>query len=514
MSQQYLPPLGKNGRRLLKSVGIPLLTLAMVAAALYYAISTYLIRDAEEKVKSLLLSHRGLHRYIQEIMHPAFYTARNQGTIAAEYYAPEILSSSYIVRLMHGLYNEERTKAGLPEIYYKMASNNPRNPVNKADPSEATLIRMFNENRDLTEFRRIVTVDGKKYLYYAIPFLETNKACLRCHGKREDAPPELQARYPGQGGFNEKAGVIRAIESIRMPIGQEMSTAFILTCSLSGGILAMLLLYLFNARLRSLVQMKTASLEEEVHERKDREAELEVKNAELERFTYTVSHDLKSPLITIKGFAGALQKDLAVGRHDRMAGDLGRITDAADKMTMLLNDLLELSRIGRIMNPPTMVDMTGLTEEVLKQLAGPIARTQAAVTVQPGLPQVFGDRPRLAEVLQNLIENALKCMGDQAHPCIEIGMREDEGERVFFVRDNGIGIDKRYHTTIFGLFNKLEATTEGTGIGLALAQRIVELHGGRIWVESEGPGTGSTFCFTLAPPPGSDGDEEERPSAA
>ncbi len=508
MSPQFLPPLGENGRRLIKTVGIPLLTVALVAGSLYYAISTYLISDAEDKVKSLLLSHRGLHRYIQEVMHPAFYNARNQGAITKDYYSPEILSSSYIVRLMHGLYNEERQKAGLPEIYYKMASNNPRNPVNKADPTESTLIRMFNENRDATEFRRIVTVDGKKYLYYAIPFLETNEACLRCHGKREDAPAGLQALYPGQGGFNEKAGVIRAIESIRMPIGQEMSTAVILTCSLSGGVFAMLLLYLFNARLRSLVRVKTASLEEEVHERKDREAELEVKNAELERFTYTVSHDLKSPLITIKGFAGALQKDLAVGRHDRMEGDLRRITDAADKMTALLNDLLELSRIGRLMNPPSMVDMNGLTGEVLGQLDGPIARKQAAITVQPVMPQVFGDRPRLAEVLQNLIENALKCMGDQPHPRIEIGMREDDGVRVFFVRDNGIGIEKRYHDTVFGLFNKLNANSEGTGIGLALAQRIVELHGGRIWVESEGPGTGSTFCFTLAPQPGTEGGAE------
>ena len=501
-------PFGENGRRFIRSVGIPLLTLVMVAGSLYYAISTYFINDAEDKVKNLLLSHRGLHRYIQQVMHPAFYKALNQGAISKEYYSPEILSSSYIVRLMHGLYNEERKKDGLPEVYYKMASNNPRNPVNKADPAESALIRMFNENRDITEYRRIVTTGGKKYLYYAIPFLETDQACLRCHGKREDAPPGLQALYPGQGGFDEKAGVIRAVESIRMPIGQQISTAFILTCSLSGGVLAMLILFLFNSQLRSLIRAKTASLEEEVHERKDREAELEVKNAELERFTYTVSHDLKSPLITIKGFAGALQKDLAGGRHDRMAGDLRRITDAADKMTALLNDLLELSRIGRLMNPPSMVDMAGLAEEVLGLLAGPIARTQAAITVQPGMPQVLGDRPRLAEVLQNLIENALKCMGDQSHPRIAIGMRGNEGVRVFFVSDNGVGIEKRYHNTVFGLFNKLNAHSEGTGIGLALAQRIVELHGGRIWVESEGPGTGSTFCFTLAPQPGTEGGVE------
>lgn len=490
-------PSGEHSRSFMRVAGVPLLTMVVVAGGLYYALSSYFINDAEDKVKNLLLSHRGLHRYIQQVMHPTFYKARDMGEVAKDYYSPEIFSSSYIVRTMHALYNEERKKAGLPEIYYKMATNNPRNPVNRADAAEAGLIRMFNEHREITEYRRIVSIDGKKYLYYAIPFLETTKACLTCHGRREDAPPGLQALYPGQGGFNEKTGVFRAIESIRMPIGQEISTAFILTCSLSGGILATLLLFLFNSRLRSLVRVKTSTLENEVSERKDREAELEVKNAELERFTYTVSHDLKSPLITIKGFAGALQKDVEAGRHDRMAGDLHRIMGAADKMAALLNDLLELSRIGRIMNPPTMVDMTALTEEVLGQLVGTITLKGATVQVQAGMPTVLADRPRLAEVVQNLVENALKYLGDQAQPRVEIGMRVEDGDRTFFVRDNGIGIEERYHETIFGLFNKLNAQSEGTGIGLALTRRIIELHGGRIWVESEGPGQGSTFCFTL-----------------
>lgn len=497
MSLHVRTPLGESGRNLVKLALFPFLAMVAVAGILYYAISTFFINDAEDKVRNVLFSHRGLHRYIQEVMHPAFYKAREHGAVAKEFYSPELFSSSYIVRLLHGFYNEELDKDGLPKIYYKMASNNPRNPVNRADQLESSLIRYFNENRDVREYRRVVTIDGKKYLYYAIPFLVTNQACLRCHGKREDAPPGLQALYPGQGGFNERSGVIRAIESIRMPIGQEISTAFILTCSLSGGFVATLLLLLFNARLRSMVRSKTANLEKEVHERKEREAELEVKNAELERFTYTVSHDLKSPLITIKGFAGALAKNVATGRHDRMESDLRRITDAADKMTALLNDLLELSRIGRIINPATAVDMTDLAKEVLEQLAGPIAGQEAETAVQPGMSTVHADRRRVGEVLQNLVENALKYMGDQSRPRIEIGERQEGDERVFFVRDNGIGIEERYHETIFGLFNKLQAQTEGTGIGLALARRIIELHGGRIWVESQGPGGGSCFCFTL-----------------
>jgi PAS domain S-box-containing protein len=226
-------------------------------------------------------------------------------------------------------------------------------------------------------------------------------------------------------------------------------------------------------------------------------SELEAKNAELERFTYTVSHDLKSPLITIKGFLGMLEKDTAKGDTERMKDDIGRISDAADKMNALLQELLELSRIGRMINPPEEVPFGDLVREAMETLAGRLAERNIQVDIAPDLPMIYGDALRILEVLENLIDNAVKFMGDEANPLIEIGAREDDGETVFFVRDNGVGIDPKYHDKIFGLFDKLDPKSEGTGVGMAIVKRIIEVHGGLIWIESDGAGTGSTFCFNI-----------------
>jgi len=166
-------------------------------------------------------------------------------------------------------------------------------------------------------------------------------------------------------------------------------------------------------------------------------------------------------------------------------------------MTMLLDDLLELSRVGRVINSASLIDMNGLVKDVLAQLAGPITQRNVEVVTSCDLPPVYGDHRRICVVVQNLVENAIKYMGDQHAPRIEIGMRKELKECVFYVRDNGRGVEPRYHETIFGLFNKLDAKSEGTGIGLALVKRIIEVHGGRIWVESDGVGHGSTFCFNL-----------------
>ena len=262
----------------------------------------------------------------------------------------------------------------------------------------------------------------------------------------------------------------------------------------------------YATRTRS-IRRHNQALAAEVVERRRAEAELaannaelEARNAEMERFIYTVSHDLKTPLVTIKGFLGYLERDAAAGHVERVGDDVSRISRATDTMDRLLNDLLELSRVGRLMNPPEPVALNELAAEAVALCAGAVDERGVDVQIDPTMPAVEGDRLRLLEVYQNLVDNAVKFLGDQRTPRLEIGAsRNGEDGVLCWVRDNGTGIDARYHEKVFGLFERLDQRIPGTGVGLALVKRIVELHGGRTWVESEGTDQGSTFYFTLPP---------------
>jgi PAS domain S-box-containing protein len=237
-------------------------------------------------------------------------------------------------------------------------------------------------------------------------------------------------------------------------------------------------------------------LKQEETERERLLKELEAKNQELERFTYTVSHDLRSPLVTIQGFTKMLQKDLEQNEGEKAATDLRYIAKAATRMDHLLHDTLELSRIGRMINPPEDVPFGAIVQGALEQITGELNSKKLIVSVAEDFPTVHVDRMRIEEMLMNLIRNGIHYRGEQPHPRIDIGYRVEGEETVFFVQDNGIGIDKSQHEKVFELFYQIDSRSEGTGAGLAIVKRIIEVHKGRIWIESE-KGKGCTVCFTL-----------------
>jgi signal transduction histidine kinase len=173
------------------------------------------------------------------------------------------------------------------------------------------------------------------------------------------------------------------------------------------------------------------------------------------------------------------------------------IHNAADKMKLLLDELLEMSRVDRVETPSVRVSLMDVLAEVQDIMAGIISERQVEIILPDTELMLYGDRPRLCQIWQNLTENAIKYSCDGKIPRIELGVRQENSEIVFFVKDNGIGIDPQYKSKIFGIFEKLDHKSPGAGLGLSMVQRIVERCGGRVWVESDGIGKGSCFLFTL-----------------
>lgn len=227
------------------------------------------------------------------------------------------------------------------------------------------------------------------------------------------------------------------------------------------------------------------------------EEQVRARTAELEAFIYTVSHDLKSPVVSINGMAGMMKEEYGQELNDHARHYLDRIIGNANYMEELIQGLLTLSRIGKMQERQEMIEVNDVIQNVLDILQNQLAQRNIAVSVQSPLPRFMFNPVQLAQIFQNLISNATKFMGDQPQPRIEIGGKESNGGMEFYVKDNGIGIDPAYHEKVFAIFQRLQdVKVEGTGVGLPIVKKIVDLNGGKIWVESQ-KGKGATFFFWL-----------------
>jgi signal transduction histidine kinase len=218
---------------------------------------------------------------------------------------------------------------------------------------------------------------------------------------------------------------------------------------------------------------------------------------ELERFAYAASHDLKSPLVAIKGFLGLLSKDLRTGDGERVARDLQHIVLATDQMDRSLDGLLKITRISLVVNTPQRFALSELCEEVKNMLQEAVTRNDIEIEIASDMPEVFVDKTQISDAMRNILENAIKFCREDVKPKISVSAENQDNRVQCRVKDNGIGIDPRYLDRIFGLFEQLNQSIDGTGVGLALVKRIIESHGGEVWAESDGIDAGTSIYFTL-----------------
>jgi light-regulated signal transduction histidine kinase (bacteriophytochrome) len=259
--------------------------------------------------------------------------------------------------------------------------------------------------------------------------------------------------------------------------------------------------YLTAALIPSILLLITshALLAREIRRHEVIERALHDTNRELETFSYSVSHDLRSPLRSIDGFSQALVEDAGPVLDDESRGHLDRIRNATGRMGQLIDDLLALSKVTRAEMKRERVELSEIATQIAAELARHSPKRNVAVTITPGLTAT-GDPQLVRLTLQNLIENAWKFTSGRDQALIEVGAARDEhGAQAFYVRDNGAGYDPDFAAKLFGPFQRLHPASEfpGSGIGLATVQRIVHRHGGHVWAEGK-IGEGATFYFTLS----------------
>ncbi|MCA9255159.1 MAG: HAMP domain-containing histidine kinase, partial [Phycisphaerales bacterium] len=224
--------------------------------------------------------------------------------------------------------------------------------------------------------------------------------------------------------------------------------------------------------------------------------ELDRRKRELEQFAFTISHDLKSPLVSIRGFLGLMQKDIQDGRIEDAVDSANEVGDAAGHMNDIIDGILVYSRLGRIDEDPTEIDVEELMDAIVDLHRPQSDEVNAVINVAPNVPSCFGYRASIRRALDNLYANALKYAGAEGRPKIELGGFTVDGECHYYVKDNGPGIAPEYHDKVFELFHRLDTDKSGTGLGLASVAKIAEVHQGRAWVEST-PGRGATFVIAI-----------------
>jgi signal transduction histidine kinase len=383
-----------------------------------------------------------------------------------------LLNPAYMIRQVHEL------AAKLYGTQGHITSLKPIRPENAPDGWETKALEAFAAGTP--EVIEVTELAGEPQMRLMRPF-RTEKACLKCHATQGYKEGDIQ------GGISVAVPLKPYLAGVRaqtLPLAVGHTLVWIL--GLAGIIVG-------NQRIRRHLDERQRA-EQALRQRT---VQLEAANIELEAFSFSVSHDLKAPLRAIHGFTRILRDE----QSDKLDAEglrlLGVIQDNALKMNALIDDLLTLSRLGRLDLKATPLNMSGILTSVLEELKESYTGRSVKWKIQ-SLPPVQADASMIRQVWLNLLTNAIKFTIPKEKAIIEVGYRSEGAEYIFYVKDNGVGFNMEYANKLFRVFQRLHLSTEfeGTGVGLSLVQRIIHKHGGRVWAEGK-VNEGAIFYFSL-----------------
>ncbi len=524
------------------------------------------IRHAQEKAEIVSAEVEAIQDYFKEVVRPKMYNL-----IDEDDFMVETMSGSYVAREVTKRFNEIA-----PEYYFKQAAINPRNPLNQADSLEIEIIKEFNSNPQMKEWRGTVNKDGKKYYYVMRPFV-MEELCLRCHGNPEDAPKYIVDDYGAKSGFLIKLGEIPGVKAIGIPVEAAFADARkeflnIMMFGLSSMSVLFLLVFLlfrktvignlrritgtftdiannsneiggqievkshdeigalteaFN-RMSSELLVRTQELQSAKDNLEDevaqRTAQLQQANAALEKasklkseFLANMSHELRTPLNSIIGFSEVLRDGLCGELNPEQMECVLDIYDSGKHLLQMINDVLDLSKIeaGKMELYCEEFSIPAALDGILSVVRDMVNKKNLSLQINTpdDLPDIYADPVKFKQIMYNLLSNAIKFTPEAGSITIDTFLENDKF--LISVTDTGIGISPENQLYLFDEFKQVDSSYarqyEGTGLGLALTKRLVEMHGGNIWLESE-IGKGSKFSLTLPARAPSTFFSQEKPS--